>query len=235
MVNNPVTAFATIINNGTTPALQCMILPISGLPFQFLYQVTDHANALIGAPNTPVDIDAGVSQSFLIAPTPTGQISPSQAFFSFSCSNATAASIVTGLNTLLVSASTSPVPDIVAIAAADVGIVNIAGANGAGAFAVATVNVGVAATITATANTGAASLPIAIGICQTDPPTGVCTSPVGASVTTTIAARATPTFAVFVGGNGVVPFDPANNRIFVQFADPGGVVRGATSVAVRTQ
>ena len=30
-------------------------------------------------------------------------------------------------------------------------------------------------------------------------------------------------------------FDPANNRIFVQFASPTGEVRGETSVAVETQ
>jgi hypothetical protein len=32
-----------------------------------------------------------------------------------------------------------------------------------------------------------------------------------------------------------VPFDPANNRIVVEFTDSGGVVRGSTSVAVTTQ
>ncbi len=30
-------------------------------------------------------------------------------------------------------------------------------------------------------------------------------------------------------------FDPAVNRVFVRFTDNGGLVRGATSVAVRTQ
>jgi hypothetical protein len=50
----------------------------------------------------------------------------------------------------------------------------------------------------------------------------------------TFHANATPTFAIFAQGNGVVPFDPANNRIVVRFKDGGGVT-GATSVPVRTQ
>ena len=54
-------------------------------------------------------------------------------------------------------------------------------------------------------------------------------------MTTQINANATPTFGVFVAGTATVPFDPANNRIFVRFKDAGLVTRGATSVAVRTQ
>jgi hypothetical protein len=55
-------------------------------------------------------------------------------------------------------------------------------------------------------------------------------------VTTQINAGQTPTFSVFVTGTGtVVHFDSANNCVFVRFKDAGGVTRGATSVAVRTQ
>jgi hypothetical protein len=74
-----------------------------------------------------------------------------------------------------------------------------------------------------------------VSLCQTDPASGQCISPVGPSVTTTINANATPTFGIFVGGNGNVPFNPATNRIFVRFKDGGNVTRGSTSVAVRTQ
>ena len=56
-----------------------------------------------------------------------------------------------------------------------------------------------------------------------------------ASVTTQIDAGTTPTFGIFVTGNGVVPFDPANNRIFFRAKDANGVTRGSTSEAVRTQ
>jgi hypothetical protein len=41
--------------------------------------------------------------------------------------------------------------------------------------------------------------------------------------------------AVFGTASGAIPFDPVNSRIFVQFVDSSGAVRGATSVAVETQ
>jgi hypothetical protein len=50
-----------------------------------------------------------------------------------------------------------------------------------------------------------------------------------------VNANVTPTFGIFVQGNGDVPFNPASNRIFVRFKDADGVTRGSTSVAVRTQ
>ena len=98
----------------------------------------------------------------------------------------------------------------------------------------ATVNVGVTGSITATADTGNATLPVSIFLCQTNPATGQCISTISGSVATQINANATPTFAVFVQGDGTVPFDPAANRIFVRFSSDG-VTRGSTSVAVRTQ
>jgi hypothetical protein len=36
-----------------------------------------------------------------------------------------------------------------------------------------------------------------------------------------------------VGAGEPIPFNPATSRIFVRFMDAGGVLRGATSVAVR--
>ena len=43
------------------------------------------------------------------------------------------------------------------------------------------------------------------------------------------------TFVVAVKSDETIPLDPANSRVFVRFKDDGGVVRGATSVAVQTQ
>ena len=100
-------------------------------------------------------------------------------------------------------------------------------------FAVATANVGASGAITASADTGGASLPVALFICDTDA-SGNCSTPPDVSVTTDIGANETPTFSIFVNGSGVIPFDPAHNRIFVRFKDGGGVTRGSTSVAVQT-
>lgn len=109
--------------------------------------------------------------------------------------------------------------------------------DGAGAFSVATINLGISAGITATADTGEVDLPISIAICQTNA-NGHCQEPpVDATlgVTTVIDANETRTFAIFVTGTGAVPFDPAKKGVFVRFRDSGDLIRGATSVAVRTQ
>jgi probable HAF family extracellular repeat protein len=233
----PATAFATIINPGPGAATGCGVAPETALPANFTYQTTDpHTNALTGTANTPVAIAAGGSQSFVIAFTPTAAFLPTSVALRFACSGMIAAPVTSGLDTLLLSGSATPVPDVVALAASgDPGIVDIPGASGAGAFAVATVNVGAAGSITATANTGSATLPVSLSLCQTNPQTGACLATPAKSATTTMNANATQTFGIFVSGSGNVPFSPAVNRVFVQFADSNGVVRGSTSVAVRTQ
>lgn len=237
-IGTAATVFATIINVGTTTALQCGIAPVTTLPAQFTFQATNPStNQATGAVNAPVDILPREAQSFVIALVPGVAMPPTDLALSFDCANASRASIYSGLNTLLFSASATPVPDIVALAAtqsAD-GIVNVPASIGAGAFAVATVNVGASGSITASADTGGAVLPVGVFLCQTDPVTGQCISPVGPTVTTVVGAGETPTFAIFLGAAGSIPFDPAHNRVFVRFKDAGGVTRGATSVAVRTQ
>jgi hypothetical protein len=237
-VGVPATAFATIINTSNSTVTGCGISPDTSVPGIFTFQATDPStNQTIGTPNTPVNVSGGAAQSYVFALTPTSPIVPTDVQLSFDCGNSSPAPINTGLNTLLLSASATPVPDIVALAATTTndGIVNVAGSTGTGAFAVATVNVGAGGTIIASADTGIASLPINISLCQTDPVTGQCISTIGPTATTTINANATPTFGIFVQGNGNVPFDPAANRIFVRFKDGANVTRGSTSVAVRTQ
>jgi FG-GAP-like repeat len=237
-VGQPATVFATIINAGSQTAVNFGIVKATGVSGAFDFQTTNsQTNALEGQPNVPVDIPPGGSKSFVVAFTPSRSLLTKDVRLRFGCENSLAAESVVGLNTVLLSVSNTAVPDIVALAATPTndGIVNVPGTNGTGAFAVATVNVGAGGSITASADTGSASLPINISLCQTDPATGQCISSISSSATTTINANSTPTFGIFVQGSGNVPFDPATNRIFVRFKDGGGVTRGSTSVAVRTQ
>ena len=235
-VGNVATAFATMINPGSTIATDCGITPLTSVQANYAYQTTDANNELIGTVDTPVDIAAGGNQSYVFAFTPTASFSPVDVQLSFDCTNTDPAAVTVGLNTLLLVADSGPVPDIVALGATPTGdgIVNL---SSTGVFAVATVNVGSPGTITVSADTGSASLPLSITLCGTNPATGACinpTVPTLGPVTTSIAGNATPTFAFFVTGTDTVPFDPANNRIFVRFKDASGVTRGSTSVAVRT-
>ena len=231
------TAFGTMINAGPSAATGCAPRLVTALPGTFTYQTTDPVtNALIGAPNTPVSLAAGAPQSFVIAMTPDAAFLPTDARIDFTCTSAFAAPSVPGLNTLLVSASPSPVPDIVALGATgDPGIVDIPGTAGTGVFAVATVNVGAGGSMTVSADTGGISLPVSISLCQTDPATGACLGAPAGNVITQINAGDTPTFGIFVTGVDAVPFAPASNRVFVRFKAADGSIRGATSVAVRTQ
>jgi hypothetical protein len=234
------TAFATIINAGLGAGLDCSIAPAQGFTGTFSYQTTNSTtNAPTGSPNTPATIrtGSGAAQSFVIALTPSSAVSAGDIQLSFACLNGAPAPSSSGLNTLFFSASTTPTPDVVALGAtpSQDGILNIVGASGTGAFAVATANVGATGAITATADTGSATLPVTLTICQTNPLTGACLSPAAANATATIAANATPTFSIFAQGSGTIAFAPGTSRIFVRFKDSGGVTRGSTSVAVRTQ
>jgi subtilisin family serine protease len=238
--NVTATAFASIVASGFGTATACAITPLTGVQASFLYQRTDPStNAPIGVANTPVTIAAGHVQTFLIAFTPTQSFSSTDVKLSFDCSNTDPAPILSGVNTLLLSASSDPTPDIVALGAtlSGDGIVDIVGASGTGVLSVATVNVGASATITATVDTGGANLPVSLRICQTDPANGQCINPTtpGASATVQINAGDTPTFSVFVRGDGSVAFLPGVNRAFVRFKTTGGTTVGATSVALRTQ
>jgi hypothetical protein len=202
------------------------------------YQTTNPAtNALTGTPDTPADITAGGDQTFVLSLTVNGAQPPTDTAIGFSCANADAAAIVSGIDTLLLSGSTSPVPDIVALAAtaSGNGTVDITGTNGTGAFAVASENVGAVGSITVSAAASETTLPLAVSICQTNPANGQCLAAPASSVTTTIDANATPTFSIFATASGAIDFSPAVNRIAVQFTDATGLVRGSTSVAVQTQ
>src|SRR5262249_22310205 len=69
----------------------------------------------------------------------------------------------------------------------------------------------------------------------TDPTSGMCTNPTtpGASATVQVAGGGTVTLSTFVTGQGtMVPYDPANNRIYV-IGNQGGTPVGEASAAVK--
>ncbi len=238
-INSPATAFANIINAGQKLATGCTISPITGMPATLTFQTTDPAtNQVTNSPNTSVDIPAGAAQSFIFALTPNALIAPTDVQLSFECANANPAPIHSGVNTLLFSASTTSVPDIVALAATlnNDGIVNIPGTNGTGVFAVATVNVGAGDTLTPYQRTREARScrsmfsfvrPIRRPALASHHPRVACLR--------RSFLNETPTFGVFVAAAEDISFIPETNRIFVRFKDSNNVTRGLTSVAVRTQ
>lgn len=234
----PATIFSTMINAGSVTATDCRITPVEFLRAGFSYQTTDPAtNAPTGTVDTPVDIAAnGGLQTFVLT------LTPQEAFeqdveFAFACTNSAFAGTIPGVNTLFLAASTTPVPDVIALASTPSGdgILTLPGSFGANAFAVATVNVGSQGIITASPDTGSSTLPLDLFICETNSTTGQCLTTPAASVTTTINANATPTFTIFANGRGdLIPLDPANNRIHVRYKDAANETRGSTSVAVES-
>lgn len=229
----PATFMATVINTGPVTAHKVGIAfkfpdQLPGPP-DFRYQATDANGVLVGSANTPVDIPSGGMQNFVFGITPSVTFFARDIAFNFTGTNTIPAPTFANVNTVSLSATALPAPDIVALAATlcNDGIVNIPPSPPfAGAFSVATVNLG-AGGVTIQAEVGGVGSP---SICQTNPVTGVClTGPSSFLNSLTIGPGETPTFAVFVSSSSVIPFEPETLRVAVSF---NGVV--ATSVAVRT-
>ena len=236
-VGEPVTAFATLINAGTATGIDCAFSPTGEFAGSFTWFATDPStNEVTGAANPLIDVPGGAFQTFLFSFEATAPFAPRDMVLRFNCRNTGApATSVVGVNTLLVSASTDPTPDVIALAntpTAD-GILRING--DAGAFSVAAVNVGAGAALTARA-AAVTPLPVVVNVCETDAASGACVNPAvpAAESSVTIATNGDSTLSVFVNTTAPVPFDPANNRIRLEFIDATGAVRGATSVAIRT-
>jgi sugar lactone lactonase YvrE len=233
------TVFGTLINTGSTALGNCTIGLQPGSPagLAMSFQATDPStNQPIGQPNQAVTIAANALQSFVLGfQSSVAQTIPAYAPV-FGCDGSQPAPTLNGVDTVSLDFSATPVADIIALAAtAQPGVVQVPlSQQQAGAFAVATVNVGAGAALTVTTDTGAATLPLSILLCQTDPNTAACLQPMAPSVPLTIAAGATPTFSVFITATGPVAFAPGSARIFVRFLDADGQSHGSTSVAVET-
>lgn len=202
------------------------------VPGVFQYRAADASNVFNAPLNSPVDIPAGAPRQFVFGFTPSATFAATDIRLVFDCENTQPVTTFNGLNTFLLSSSSTPVPDMVAISATATnnGIMNVPPTSGA--FATAAINIGAAGTILATVDTGSASLPLALGLCQTDAAGACLVAPAG-SASVAVPNNGIVTFAIFGTASGAIPLDPAISRVFLRLSSDG-VVRGATSVAVQT-
>ena len=187
-------------------------------------------------PNTPVDIAAGGAQSFCVSAHTNGRIEFSNRISVPLRRCRRCKKQWVGVNTFNLQSSVTPTPDVVAESAtiSNDGIVRLS--NGSGAFSVASTNVGAEGFLTVRARVPD-GLAVSLPLCQTDPMTAQCINPVlpAASASMFFSNEATPTFSIFPSSNLEIPFAPEVNRVFVEFLDDNGVVRGSTGVAIITQ
>ena len=195
-VGTTATAFGTVINAGTTDAVNCAPSLVSNVPVDFFFQATNPVtNQIVGATNIGVTIGPGQAQSFLISLRPTEVLESTALEIGFSCADGSQATSIEGLNTIVLSADASITSDVIALTTT-VDLVVTPGETAL--FAVASANVGGADTVTVSLDTGTRSLPVNTLICSTDPATGACAGPAGSTVTADVDPGGTPTFAVFV-------------------------------------
>jgi hypothetical protein len=233
----PATAFAAIVNTGAATALDCAPAPPSNPPAglgTFVYQTTTPDNVLTGTPNTPANIAPGATQHYVFGVSPTAPVVETSLALQFLCDNAPPAPQTPGVNNFFIVASSSPVPDTVALMAtvSGDGVVRIAGSSATQLFAIGTSNVGATGTIVVSADTGGLALPLTLTVCQTNAG-GTCLARPTPTVTVNYLAGTNRSFAFFARASGSIAFDPANNRVFAR-SRQAGVLRGATSAAVCT-
>ncbi|WP_296703164.1 InlB B-repeat-containing protein [Thiocapsa sp. UBA6158] len=231
-VGDMATAFASVINSGNLTAIGCSLALPHGLPATFSYQTTNTANALIGTADTPVDIPPGTTQAFVFGITPSQAMAATEIPLVFDCANTSPAPSHAGLNTFILSAAATAPPDLLAIGATPSGdgVVQLASNTGIGFFTTAAVNIGSAGEVTVSADDDGRGLPLNLQVCETNARGDwlVC----GNHLDRSVGAGQTLYYTVLAFGNGQpIPFDPANNRLFLRF-DANGTTVGATNVAV---
>lgn len=116
-IGGTATVLATIENVSAAPVadqldgallpslgLACGVTQITGAPTPFTYQAVDPSGQPTAPVNTPVDIPSGSSQTLVLTLTPTAPLCALDIQFGFDCANTEPAPIITGFNTLLLSA-----------------------------------------------------------------------------------------------------------------------------------
>jgi len=235
-VGETATVYASMLHQ-PGPALDCGVEPITDIPATFAFQRVDNLQSPLQPLNEPTsDLNNGTI-SYVLLVTPSAPFPPTTIELEFSCGNyAFPAAIFPRLNTLTLSASAEPVPDIIAVSRtlSSDGVMTLPENGGLTAFAAAATNVGVDGAITVFPFAGN-GLDLNLLWCETDPVTGVCINPLEPEATPvqlTIENGARKTFTVFAAGEAEIA-DFASNRVFLRFTDDAGVERGATSVAVQ--
>ena len=229
------TAFATIINTSDAAANGCSVVPLTPLDGAYFFQTTDPTtNAVTGGPNAPVDIPGQGLQTFVFGLVPGAELGGLDVVMRYDCANTEPAPQFPGINSIQLSADYDDVPDVVALVAASAGTVDLDTQTGNGVFAVATVNVGAAGRVNFAASMSNPQFDTVINWCETDAQS-LCIDPLTSTpLAVDVVPGGTRTFGVFVTGIDPIPFAPGQNRINVIFYDDLGVVRGSSSVAVRT-
>jgi virginiamycin B lyase len=234
---NVATIFATILNTGIA-AINCGIAPVTSVPASFSFQTTDPiTNMLTGTPNTRAPIAGGGLQTYLVAFSANAPFVPTDVTLGYDCDNVEAVATIVGVNTVLLTFSATPVPDMIAVGLtpSNDGYSRTGGASGTGIFVIAATNIGAGGQLTARVRLSDSTLPLTATVCQTNPNTGQCLAPPQPSVTTTINTDQNTTWTAFLTAGGPIAQDAAHNRVFFEFVDSTGIVRGSTSTAVTSQ
>ena len=233
------TVFTTVINDSGIVAEGCSFA-LTNNPggMEFSYAQTDSANQIVGDFDAPFEIAPNSNASFVMLLRSDQPIAPVQLRWAATCSRGTGTSAIDGVNTLQFSAAESPSPDLLAIAATlqNDGVMHMQGdstGNSTGVAGIAAVNIGAAGTLSVRPRVTSAP-DLGVTICATNPVTGACIEPASLSLSQPFAADSVLTYSVFATTSGSLALDPANRRIFVEFFDEGGSLRGSTSIAVES-
>ena len=231
-VGVPVTAFAALINASNGEARDCSLsLPAEfGNSMHFDYQTTNSNNELTGSVSTPVNIPKGGLQNFLFSMVPKVEFSALDIPIVFDCRNTRKATVQTGLNTFLISATSRDMPDMVAISATATkdGVLRLSGKNNMGAFSAAAINIGNPGNVKVSV---VSSQPNVVStICSTNSK-GICKALPADMVSLDVKAGEVLTFSIFAYANEYFSDDYSGNRITLNITS-GGVLVGASSVAI---
>jgi len=233
------TAFMTVINGGSFQANNCIVALPGDAPVGLDFQTTDFAtNALTGTLNAPFDLAPGAAQSLLIS----FRASRSARLIAapvVSCDGGMFSPTMDGLTTLDLNFTTTPAADVIPIALAlpDLdGVVRVATADGLGIMVTAAVNIGAESTLRVRPvgrMRAASGFEAGLLICETNA-SGICINPPAPWLSLTFFKDEPRTFNVYVVGadnQTGVPFDPAGNRVRLEFTTTGGTIVGLTSAA----